>query len=379
MSEPSKPPRVGARYFDGQSAATRQVILSISKMELAIHDEGGLLLATWPCADVRLISPPGADRCLLGLGRSGEARLSIAAKNLEYFLPHLRNLRKPEKSAREVLVPVLKYGALAGLSLWLLFVVIIPQSAVLIAENLPEEYENKLGAAARDQVISLLILMDPKSKKKPGKKICLGKGSLELDLFGHQLKTSAGRPDAALRITVVDVGLVNAFALPGNQIIVTRGLIDQATNGNEVAAVVAHEIGHLVYKHPTKVALQQAGTAAIAGLMVGDVFGGGAITALGNTMLSSAYNREAEAEADAFAIREMNKAGWDARPIAGFFHRLADMYGDMEKRFSLLASHPLSEERARTFLEESKGTGLAFTADQWRNIKALCRASPRSG
>ena len=358
MSAPSNPPRVGARYFDGQSAAIRQVILSISKMELAIHDEGGLLLATWPCADVRLISPPGADRCLLGLGRSGEARLSIAAKNLEYFLPHLRNLRKPEKSAREVLVPVLKYGALAGLSLWLLFVVIIPQSAVLIAENLPEEYENK---------------------KKPGKKICLGKGRLELDLFGHQLKTSAGRPDAALRITVVDVGLVNAFALPGNQIIVTRGLIDQATNGNEVAAVVAHEIGHLAYKHPTKVALQQAGTAAIAGLMVGDVFGGGAITALGNTMLSSAYNREAEAEADAFAIKEMNKAGWDARPIAGFFHRLADMHGNMEKRFSLLASHPLSEERARTFLEESKGTGLAFTADQWRNIKALCRASPRSG
>ncbi|MEQ9559352.1 MAG: M48 family metallopeptidase [Rhodospirillales bacterium] len=349
--------------------------MSISKMELAIHDESGALLATWPCADVRLISPPGAERCLLGLGRSGEARLSIAAKNLDHFLPHLRNLKKSEKSAREMLVPVLKYGILAGLSLWLLFAVIIPQSAVLIAENLPQEYENKLGAAARDQVITLLSLMDGRKKgnRKPKKMVCLGNGSLELGLFGHLLKTSAGRPAGVLRITVVNVGLVNAFALPGNQIIVTRGLIDQATNGNEVAAVIAHEVGHLAHKHPTKVALQQAGTAAIVGLMVGDVFGGGAIAALGNAMLSSAYSREAEAEADDFAIKEMNNANWDARPIADFFHRLTKKYGDMEKRFSLLASHPLSEERARTYLEQSKGTGLAFSADQWRNIKALCR------
>ena len=91
---------------------------------------------------------------------------------------------------------------------------------------------------------------------------------------------------------------VNAFAAPGGHVVVLSGLIDEAKSGDEVAGVLAHEIAHVIHRHPMESLVRAMGLAVLAEALSGDGLGGTAAMLLAVT----AYSREAEAEADATAV-----------------------------------------------------------------------------
>jgi hypothetical protein len=146
-----------------------------------------------------------------------------------------------------------------------------------------------------------------------------------------------------LRVVVVDNPMVNAFALPGGYIYMMRGLIQKARGPDEVAGVLGHEIGHVKFRHGLQSAIQSGGLGFLLGTVFGDFAGGTAILLASRALLSSAFSREAERQADAFGVDLMLKGGGNPEGLAGFFGTAG---GGPPGALNWLTSHP-SERRAR--------------------------------
>src|SRR5262249_58436306 len=108
---------------------------------------------------------------------------------------------------------------------------------------------------------------------------------------------------------------VNAITLPGGRIYVFEGLLTKANSVDEVAGVLGHEIGHVAHRDGTKSVLEAAGLSLLFGMLLGDFTGGGAVVIAARTVLQTAYSRTAEAAADEFGARLMDKLGGDPRAL----------------------------------------------------------------
>jgi predicted Zn-dependent protease len=169
---------------------------------------------------------------------------------------------------------------------------------------------------------------------------------------------------------------VNAFALPGGHVTLLRGLLETAESPEEVAAVLAHEIGHVAHRDPTRLALRSAGSVGVLGLLLGDFAGGLVVLYLSEWLIQASYSRDAEAAADLYAHQMLASAGLPAEPMARFFQRLHDEYGDAEGLLSHLASHPDLTGRAAAARDADTVAGTGFvpvlTAGEWADLRAIC-------
>lgn len=162
---------------------------------------------------------------------------------------------------------------------------------------------------------------------------------------------------------VLDSPVVNAFALPGGYIYVTRGLMAHLENEAQLAVVIGHEVGHVVGRHGSKAMWrQQFGTGALLLGAIGgqSIFGGNAaenILNMGGTatqLLFLKYGRGAEEESDQLGVEYAALAGYDASQGAAFFRslkRLSDQAG--AELPTLLSSHPDPGNREAYMVERS--------------------------
>jgi len=186
----------------------------------------------------------------------------------------------------------------------------------------------------------------------------------------RRLEAAAALP-FALRTEVVRRDEANAIALPGGQVYVFRGLIEKADNADEIAGVIAHEIGHVAHRDGTKAMLQGAGLSFLFGMLLGDFVGGGAVVIAAKSILQSSYTREAETSADAYGAGLMNKAGGDARALAVILDKIG---GATEPGMKILMNHP--ETRARVAAINRLATAQAPSAfldpAEWATLKKIC-------
>lgn len=193
------------------------------------------------------------------------------------------------------------------------------------------------------------------------KTITLVTGPETLDLLeslGGPLQKSAGIKPGEIHFHVMLDTALNAMALPDQNIILNSGLILAAHDQNELAAVMAHEMGHIKAGHHLQIeaSIKNIGArtmiALVTGIAVGAVTGNGQITQAaiaGNTAISQSslleVIREKERQADRLAIRYLNKAGFDPRGMTRFMKRL---YREQRLNNTLppyLLTHPLSSQR----------------------------------
>jgi len=131
--------------------------------------------------------------------------------------------------------------------------------------------------------------------------------------IGEQVAANSHRPDLIYRFTVLDSDKVNAFALPGGYIYITRGLLAYLNSEAELAAVLGHEIGHVTARH----SVRQHGTATMAGILGAVVSastgiqGAGDLSRLAGTAVVRGYGREHELEADRLGAEYLAKSGYD--------------------------------------------------------------------
>jgi hypothetical protein len=191
-----------------------------------------------------------------------------------------------------------------------------------------------------------------------------------------KLTNSLDQNPKALQVEVANIDMLNAVALPGGKVLLFQGLLDQAKSPDEVAGVLAHEIGHVRERHVMQGMLRQMGLAVVLGGFDGS--GGGTL----NSMLSTTYTRDAEREADEHSLAALKKANISPVPTAAFFDRLSSLDGSRELRdkqtrtmASYASSHPLSDERRKLF-EKSVVKGKAYkpslTSAEWTELKTMC-------
>jgi len=147
-------------------------------------------------------------------------------------------------------------------------------------------------------------------------------------------------------VQVIDADIVNAFALPGGQIVVYTGLIKSSKRPEQVAGVVAHEIAHVTRRHGLQRIGHSIGIAALVNGLLGDV--GGLVAVAGELLELSTinkYSRDHEAEADEEGIRMLHAAGIDPLGMAEFFQVMKDTHGDLPTVVSWISTHPEHDAR----------------------------------
>ncbi|MBT0960053.1 M48 family metallopeptidase [Denitromonas iodatirespirans] len=138
----------------------------------------------------------------------------------------------------------------------------------------------------------------------------------------------------------------NAFALPGGDIVVTDALVALAPSDAHVAAVVAHELGHVAHRHGLRNLIQASVLAAVIGVWTGDV---SSLATVGATMVASAaYSRDFEREADAWGADLLHRSGRSPALLADMLERLEQAHRPGGRGGGLsdyLSSHPATAER----------------------------------
>ncbi len=175
-----------------------------------------------------------------------------------------------------------------------------------------------------------------------------------------RLLAAANQPNAQFQVTILDSSEVNAFALPGGYVYVTRGLLALASDTSELAAVLAHEIAHVTLRH-ARARTDRTRTTQIVDRVISSVFGGDTSTdATANRTRQSmaAFGQNQELEADREGIKFAGKAGYDPQAAArflGVMSRFASFSaGEAGGGEGFLSSHPSTPARIQKALEVAR-------------------------
>lgn len=160
-----------------------------------------------------------------------------------------------------------------------------------------------------------------------------------------------------IRITVVKDKEANAFALPGGRIVVFDGILRKMHTKEELAALLAHEVSHVHYRHSLRNIFRSLGGYLFLSLLLNDV--NGVVTVLAdnsNALANLTYSRELETEADSKGMAIFKANELDLKGFVDLFTVLKSSHDDVES-LKLLSTHPLTAERLRVAEEMVKGQG----------------------
>ncbi|MCX2832429.1 M48 family metalloprotease [Microbulbifer thermotolerans] len=159
---------------------------------------------------------------------------------------------------------------------------------------------------------------------------------------GQKIAAASDRPDLNYHFTIIDSQDINAFALPGGYVYINRGLLTYLHSEAEMAAVLAHEIGHITARHAVrqKTAATGAGVASVLSVLVTGSGVVGDVTNLWSTAAVKGYGREMELEADRFGAQYMYNAGYDPQAMINVIGLLKDQETFARRRARLEGKKP---------------------------------------
>ena len=245
-------------------------------------------------------------------------------------------------------------AVIAGVAVSALVIFGLYRAPDIIAPLVPERWEQAFGNAMVGDL---------------GGRTCTSpEGQRVLDRLGGEL--SLGK--RTMRIRVVDIPIPNAVALPGGQIALFDGILKQAKSPDEIAGVLAHEIGHVEHRHVMAGLIRQFGL----GLVLG---GSNKGVQYAQALLDARYSRGAESEADSYAIDALTANHISTRPTSEFFAHMSkgDTTGNrtIDTAFSWLSSHPVSTERRDRYRNAAARVTDArpsMSATDWAAVRAMC-------
>lgn len=212
-------------------------------------------------------------------------------------------------------------------------------ASALIADIIPLEVQKQIGQST---ITSLEIQgLQPSS----------------LPLFTqHKIRQNffqiLGKDSTTIQLIFKSASYPNAFALPGNYIILLDSLVRMSKDTvhyTDVTGVLAHEAGHLHYKHSLKLMIKSGITAAVIGYFIGDI--SASVATLTHQLLALSYSRDYEREADEYAIQLLQNHHLSAIPLAELLETMSNNTPDIPE---FLSTHPVTKER----VERLKGKNL---------------------
>ncbi len=166
---------------------------------------------------------------------------------------------------------------------------------------------------------------------------------------GNRLAIYTERKYLDYEFEILDTFLVNALALPGGYVYITRGLLKELETEAELAGVLGHELGHINARHAEKRRQIQMAT-VLAGLAAAPATGGRSLVGglVGGDMAARGYTREAEYEADELGLKYMISAGYDPAGLTDSLRRLQEISGEIpDYELLILRTHPYLVDRIR--------------------------------
>lgn len=356
-----------ARFSDGKSAAASDASARLGLTGVEIRSPGTGRVTTWPYASLSAGEPLRTHAIDVLLNSKSQPGASLFVPNAEFAralrksAPHLTAGAERWRSARPWI-----FGAGAAIGLIAAIYAAGWSPIRSLASVLPQTWRERLGESA---VASMT----------EGYKLCVAKdGVRALDQLSLRLSKAAG-VETSFKVAVYDWPLLNAFAVPGGQIIMTKGLIEKAGSADEVAGVLAHEMGHGIEMHPETGIIRAIGLAAAVELMMGG--SGGALANMGLLLAQIGYTRTAEHEADMQALHLLKQAAIANRGLGDFFKRVQaieneDKFGKTLKQYNLLRTHPPTAEREKLVREQADYPATpALDAQSWQDLKGICSAT----
>jgi len=369
---PAAPPRrvTGhALYLDGDKAVPHVSPIEYDDVTqtLLITHQGDTL--RWPYGDIRALRDLAGDQMVLRLAHAPTARLIVDTPD-ERALIRARAKNMHRSTSRVNRGKLAAWAIAAVASVAVIIFVLVPVMADQLAEYLPPEGEKALGDATFEQIRTALD-----ETGFSGLQTCENAdGRAALTKMERRL-TDQMSLEAPLTVHVLDHPMINAFALPGGYVVFFRGLIEEAGTPEEVASVFAHEIGHVVARDPTRIALRSAGSIGVLGLLLGDFAGGAVVLFLAEQIIRADYTQEAEAAADTFAHAALLNADLPPSAIGTFFERLADHDHGDAGLLEHFASHPaLGDRIAAARAAEPQGAEFrpVLTDTEWAALQSIC-------
>jgi Zn-dependent protease with chaperone function len=346
-------------YFDGSSSRRHAATLGFADaLEISV---GGESKARWAFADIRRAdSAPGTLR-LSCLSAPPLARLEIrdpaVAAELTARAVHLDD----HQLGRRGVIRIVGWSLGAAASIVLVVLFGVPLAADRLAPLVPPAFETRLGDVAEKQV-----------KLMFGDKVCdNAAGQAAFAKLVNAVRNAAGL-DPSVQSAVLSSAVPNAFALPGGKVFVFDALLAKAKNPDEVAGVIAHELGHLKHRDNMKGLIYNGGTSFLIGLLFGDITGSGALIFASRTLITASYSREAETAADTFSIAVMQQLGRPPKAMGELMLRVTGKEGG--KGLSIISTHPLTEDRlARMSKVDQTASGPPLLSDaEWQALKSIC-------
>jgi len=364
-----------ATYFDGVTAARHRVMVACTDVGLDITDPHGTTLAFWPYSRLANLNAP-KQVFRIGLRDSDRlARLEITdekiARLIDDICPDIDRSDAAERDKRRSVL-ILSLSAIVSLLLVAFFG--LPQISERLSWVVPTSVDRSLGRAAD---LRFRAMMGKEDRSRP---IECGMDGIEIegkkvfDALMDRIAHAAG-VDAPFQAVVLRLPEANAFALAGGHVYVLQGLIDQAKDVDELAAIIAHELGHVANRDGIRSVLQNAGLSLIFGIVLGDFVGGAAVVAAAHLLLEAAYSREQELAADDFAVHTLKALGADPRALATFLDRVART----REGLSILLTHPSVPERVariKAVASPQQNPKPLLSADEWQALRRICAAHP---
>lgn len=358
-----------ARYLDGVTSQPRDVTLSITNDSLTLLIDG-ISLATWPYCNVYVkedwVGPIGGT---LGYRENPDASLVIY--NERQFIDIQTRLSRKHKAS--FVIPaqyryLLLMGVAAVAAAYILFPV-VSHVASWITYLVPQSVENRLGQIVVDEMGDDFGACDDKDALASLQKI-----TKRLSLATIEKNND---PDIYIFISSEP----NAFSLPGQKIAVLSAFLNEARSENEIAAVIAHEMGHMIKRDALEAFIQSQGIGIIVGLMSSSGSYGG-VAEFVSFMENMSYSRQKEFRADEYGVELLLRAGYSPDGLSSFLSRMDKMdngmMGEVIKHAEFLSTHPNTEERVKRI--KAFGSSHAYkpslSVEEFKGLKNACRSIP---
>ena len=355
-----------ASLFDGETALEHRVQVTCDGETLFLRPIDERAAAPdcplkWKLGDILEVDGAGPNSALFSLEAAPDARLRVEDPVLaELIQASIDPLPPPPSKVKYRRTLALSVGA----CLFGLYILFFEMNFVagLAAKALPYG----TGGVYSERLVSRLSKTFPACEHQAG--------VAPLTELSNKLAAANDLPPP--RLHVLKWPIVNAFALPGGHVILTKGFIENAKHPGEIAGVLAHEMAHVVHRDPLQGWLRSETISFLLSAIFGSSNWLGAGETLANSLLNASYTRSQEARADRTAVEMLTQLNLSSEGSGRFFQRMAEREKKMPKLLrdvqSVLSTHPGSAERAELFRGSSTGTTPPFSAAEWNEIKHAC-------
>ncbi len=238
-------------------------------------------------------------------------------------------VRQPPISSKRVLAFLLAAASLFIVGLVLAYSLLLPRLSAMLASRIPVEWEAKLGEQLFEQTSAEL-------------KIDTARSAL-LDSFFKEMRVPT---HYTIKLHYAYDDQINAFAMPGGNIVVYNGLVSNMTHYAQLAALIGHELAHVHMKHSLQSAFRSLSLYVLFSIFFGDLTGIAAVlTENASFFIHLSFSREFEQEADEYAFNILKERRIDAGGLTSLFEVLKNSHAGVGDIPKFLSTHPLPKDR----------------------------------